>query len=430
MQVHLKTLGCRLNEAELENWITGFMSKGHVITQTPEQADVVVINTCAVTQDAVRKSRQLIRRTHRNNPTAKLVVSGCYSSLNKTISDEIEGIDLVVPNEGKENLVELAVQELNMLVMPSEATTPGETSLFKRGRQRAFIKIQDGCRYRCTYCIVTVARGSERSRAIGDIVSEINNLTSQGIHEAVLTGVHVGGYGSDINCDLYDLIKTILSETDLPRLRLASVEPWDLPDKFFELFSNPRLMPHMHLPLQSGSDSVLKRMSRRCKTADFKHLTDYARSEVPDFNVTTDVIVGFPGETEKEWQESIEFIRSIGFSHSHIFSYSEREGTKAAGLPNQVSNDIKKSRSVELHQLAAEMKISYMEKHIHRKFQILWESSSPTGQENITRYFGYTPNFIRAKIEVPADVVLTNQIHEAKINSVNVNGENVLANLI
>jgi len=212
------------------------MSKGHAITQTPEQADVVVINTCAVTQEAVRKSRQLIRRTHRNNPAAKLVVSGCYSSLNKTLADEVEGIDLMVPNQDKEKLVEITMQELNMLAMPSEATTPGETSLFKRGRQRAFIKIQDGCRYNCTYCIVTVARGNERSRTIKDIVTEINQLTSQGIREAVLTGVHVGGYGSDIQTNLYELINAILSETDLPRLRLASVEPWDLPDKFFELF--------------------------------------------------------------------------------------------------------------------------------------------------------------------------------------------------
>ena len=310
MQVHLTTLGCRLNEAELESWATGFMLKGHAITQNSEQADIVVINTCAVTQDAVRKSRQLIRRTHRNNPTAKLVISGCYSSLNKALADEIEGIDLIVPNHDKGNLVELTVDELNMPTMPSAATAPGETSLFKRCRQRAFIKIQDGCRYRCTYCIVTIARGSERSRSIKDIIDEINHLTSQGIHEAVLTGVHVGGYGSAINCDLYELIKAILSETDLPRLRLASVEPWDLPDRFFELFSNPRLMPHMHLPLQSGSDSVLKRMSRRCKTADFKRLIDTARKEVPDFNVTTDVIVGFPGETEKDIEEKIKHLKA------------------------------------------------------------------------------------------------------------------------
>jgi len=427
VQIHLTTLGCRLNEAELENWATGFMSKGHDITQKPEQADVVVINTCAVTQNAVRKSRQLIRRTHRNNPTAKLVVSGCYSSLNKTVADEIEGIDLVIPNQDKERLVELATQKLNLLTMPSEATIPGETSLFKRGRQRAFIKIQDGCRYRCTYCIVTVARGSERSRAIDDIVSEINNLTSQGIHEAVLTGVHVGGYGNDINSDLYKLIKTILSNTDLPRLRLASVEPWDLPDKFFELFSNKRLMPHMHLPLQSGSDSVLKRMSRRCKTEDFKRLVDYARSEVPDFNVTTDVIVGFPGETEEEWQESMEFISRIEFSHIHIFSYSKREGTKAAGLTDQVSNDIKKMRSVELHRLAADMKKTYLQKHINKEFPILWEGGSNAEQTGTTRYFGYTPNFVRTQIDIDSGEVLTNTIQQARITCVNPNGENILA---
>ncbi len=427
MQVHLTTLGCRLNEAELENWATGFMSKGHEITQNPEQADVVVINTCAVTQDAVRKSRQLIRRTHRNNPTAKLVVSGCYSSLNKTMTDEIEGIDLVIPNQDKERLVAIATQELNLLTMPSEATVPGETSLFKRGRQRAFIKIQDGCRYRCTYCIVTVARGSERSRTVADIVAEINNLISQGIHEAVLTGVHVGGYGSDIKSDLYELIKAILSETDLPRLRLASVEPWDLPDKFFELFSNKRLMPHMHLPLQSGSDSVLKRMSRRCKTEDFKRLIEYARSEVPDFNVTTDVIVGFPGETEEEWRESMEFISDIEFSHIHIFSYSKREGTKAAGLPDQVSNDIRKMRSVELHRLAADMKITYLQKHINKVFPILWEGSSKTEKTGPTRYFGYTPNFVRAQIDIDSGEVLTNTIQQVRITCVNANGENILA---
>ena len=431
MQVHLTTLGCRLNEAELESWATGFMSKGHVIAQTPEQADVVVINTCAVTQDAVRKSRQLIRRLHRNNPTAKLVVSGCYSSLNKALSDEIEGIDLIIPNHEKENLVELTVHQLNMLAMPSEATVPDETSLFKRGRQRAFIKIQDGCRYRCTYCIVTIARGNERSRPIKDIISEINHLTSQGIHEAVLTGVHVGGYGSEINCDLYELIKAILSETDLPRLRLASVEPWDLPDRFFELFSNQRLMPHMHLPLQSGSDSVLKRMSRRCKTADFKRLIDYARKEVPDFNVTTDVIVGFPGETEKEWQKGMEFIRLAEFSHIHIFSYSKREGTKAAGLPNQISKDEKKKRSVQLHQLAAEMKKAYLENHINREFPILWEGNSTTDKTTTTRYFGYTPNFIRAQIDVTSDGILTNktltnEILWARITSIHQNGGNVL----
>ncbi len=426
MQVHLTTLGCRLNEAELQSWAGGFISKGHTITKKSEQADVVIINTCAVTQDAVRKSRQLIRRTHRNNPTAKLVVSGCYSSLNQEIANEIEGIDLVISNQDKENLVDITTQELCLLTMSSDATIPGKTSLFERGRQRAFIKIQDGCRHRCTYCVVTIARGNERSRAIVEIVSEINNLTMQGVHEAVLTGVHVGGYGNDINSNLYELIRAILSETDLPRLRLASIEPWDIPDKFFELFSNPRLMPHMHLPLQSGSDSVLKRMSRRCKTDDFKRLIEYARSEISDFNITTDVIVGFPGETEKEWRESIEYISAVEFSHIHIFSYSKREDTKAAGLPNQVDKNVKKMRSVELHQLTAKMKRAYLQKHINKTLQILWERGSKIEQTELTRYFGYTANFVRAQIDVDSDEILTNTIQKTRATSVNKNGENVV----
>jgi len=183
----------------------------------------------------------------------------------------------------------------------------------------------------------------------------------------------------------------------------------------------------MHLPLQSGSDSVLKRMSRRCKTSDFKRLIDYARNEIADFNVTTDVIVGFPGETEEEWQESKEFISAVEFSHIHIFSYSVRQGTKAAGLPNQVSNDIKKMRSVELHRLAADMKRTYLQKHINKVFPILWEGSSKTEKTGPTRYFGYTPNFVRAQIDINSSEVLTNRIQQARITCVNPNGENILA---
>jgi len=342
MHIHLKALGCRLNEAELESWADGFQRQGHSITRHLENADIVVINTCAVTQEAVRKSRQLLRRAHRHNPLAKLVVSGCYSSLTPKLADEIEGIDLIIPNQKKEQLVEITSRELEINAMPVQATIPGESALFNRGRDRAFIKVQDGCRYRCTFCIVTVARGDERSRTIASIVDEINTLHSQGIQEAVLTGVHVGGYGSDIKSDLYSLIKNILADTDIPRLRLASIEPWDLGDNFFDLFQNKRLMPHMHLPLQSGSDSVLRRMARRCKTADFKKLVEHARTVVPNFNVTTDIIVGFPGESEQEWQESLAFIEETGFSHIHIFTYSKRAGTKAVNLAGQISKSEKK----------------------------------------------------------------------------------------
>jgi len=223
MNVWLKTLGCRLNEAEVERWAGDFRKAGHALINRPDEADLVVINTCAVTGEAARKSRQLIRRSHRNNPRAKLVVSGCYASLEAERVRDMDGIDLLVPNHRKDNLVNLVHSELADIDMPALAMRPAEPALFTRGRNRAFVKVQDGCRYRCTFCIVTVARGTERSRAAGDIVDEINRLYAHGIREAVLTGVHIGGYGSDTGSSLYDLLARILAETDIPRLRLGSV---------------------------------------------------------------------------------------------------------------------------------------------------------------------------------------------------------------
>jgi threonylcarbamoyladenosine tRNA methylthiotransferase MtaB len=421
MQIHLKTLGCRLNEAELESWAEDFESKGHRITDELEQADLLVVNTCAVTQEAVKKSRQIIRRTQRNNPKAKLVVSGCYASLDENAQRDIPGIDLVINNQKKDQLVDIALNELDFDSMPSISTEPGEASIFKRGRNRAFIKVQDGCRYRCTFCIVTVARGEERSKTEADIINEINQFHQQGIQEIVLTGVHVGGYGSDIDSSLYDLIKTILTNTDIPRIRLASVEPWDLPDNFFSLFSNKRLMPHMHLPLQSGSDSVLKRMARRCKTNDFKTLVKQARNEIPNFNLTTDIIVGFPGETEEEWQESMRFIEEMLFSHIHIFTYSKREGTKAASLANQVEAAIKKERSKQLHMLAQSMRQKLLTEQIGNKHAVLWETRNEDGS-----WSGYTENFIRVALKNNTQE-LENKITEIKIVGIDDNANHCIA---
>ena len=244
------------------------------------------------------------------------------------------------------------------------STEPGEISLFTRGRQRAFIKVQDGCRYRCTFCIVTVARGEEKSRPVQDVVDEIIALHQQNINEIILTGVHLGGYGSDLGLNLVDLIKAILTETDVPRIRLGSLEPWELTEDFYQLFDNPRIMPHLHLPLQSGSDTVLRRMARRCKTEEFANIVSHLRQINPSFNITTDIIVGFPGETEEEWQESLEFIRHVGFGHIHIFTYSPREGTKASTLSNPVQEPIKKQRSQQLHQLGDEMRLKFFTKTI------------------------------------------------------------------
>lgn len=415
MKVHLKTLGCRLNEAELETWAQGYQQAGHQITRQAEAAQLIVLNSCAVTQDAARKSRNLIRRIHRDNPQAKLVVSGCYATLNQEEAASLMGVDLVVGNKDKDRLVEKTLSELNMDAMPAMSTEPGELSLFTRGRQRAFVKVQDGCRYRCTFCIVTVARGEESSRPVQAVIDEINTLHRQGINEFILTGVHLGGYGSDLGINLADLIKAILAQTDIPRLRLGSLEPWEFSDDFFELFHNPRLMPHLHLPLQSGSDSVLRRMARRCKTEEFAAIIGQLRRQIPHFNVTTDIIVGFPGETEQEWQDSFDFIRQIGFGHIHIFTYSSREGTKAATLPNQLSNDIKKQRSKQLHELAEDLKQQFCRNAIGHAFPVLWEGYSEQLDDGKQRVFGYTPSYLRVGCVIGADESVENQVIKTRL---------------
>ncbi|MGR9036659.1 MAG: tRNA (N(6)-L-threonylcarbamoyladenosine(37)-C(2))-methylthiotransferase MtaB [Gammaproteobacteria bacterium] len=435
MNIHLKTLGCRLNEAELETWAQAFQQSGHHITTQIEAAQLIVLNTCAVTHDAARKSRQLIRRIHRGNPRAKLVVSGCYATLNQSDAEAEMGVDLVVGNKDKDRLVEKALAELNLDTMPAMSTEPGEVSLFTRGRQRAFVKVQDGCRYRCTFCIVTVARGEEKSRPVREVIDEINALHRQHIDEIVLTGVHLGGYGGGtsgvatkdamnrVSTDLTGLVKAVLAETGISRLRLGSLEPWELSDEFFSLFDNPRLMPHLHLPLQSGSDSVLRRMARRCKTQEFSAIVNRLRERIPHFNVTTDIIVGFPGETEQEWQESVDFIEKTGFGHIHIFTYSRRSGTKAATLPDQLPDEIKKRRSRSLHGLAESMKQQFNRNNLGNEFPVLWEGYSEPFSEDKKRVYGYTQNYLRVGAVIDRGISIENRIIRTRLTGL---GENCL----
>lgn len=393
MRVFFQALGCRLNEAEIETWSRDCRTRGFSLADDAAHADLMVINTCAVTSESARKSRQLIRRAQRGNPQAKLVVSGCYASLHPDETAAELGVDLVVPNTDKDRLVGIATERLDLPVMPEVATTPGENALLARGRHRAFIKVQDGCRYRCAFCIVTKARGDERSRPIGDIVDDVRRLGDEGVNEIVLAGVHLGGYGSDAGSDLKALIHAVLSDTDMPRVRLGSLEPWELPDGFWSLFDNPRLMPHLHLPIQSGADSVLRRMSRRCRTAEFRELVAQARAAVDDFNVTTDVIVGFPGESDDEWAQTLAFAEQMAFGHIHIFAYSPRAGTKAAGMPDQVSLETKRARSQQLHALAERSRRALLQRFISRTFEVLVEGRMDNGA-----WSAYTPNFLRVEL--------------------------------
>ncbi len=423
MNIHLKALGCRLNEAELENWALEFQSAGHTLVNDVETAELTVLNTCAVTREAVRKSRKTINRLRRENPQGKLVVSGCFVSTGESGSAADLGVDMLVDNKDKASLVAKINDRWQIPIMPEGATLPNESALFARNRQRAFIKIQDGCRYRCSYCIVTIARGDEQSRPVADIIDQINTLHSSGVNEVVLTGVHVGGYGSDIQSDLTTLVTQILTNTSIPRLRFASVEPWDLGENFFTLFENDRLMPHMHLPVQSGSDTVLRRMSRRCHSTEFSSLVKQARAQNPLFNITTDIIVGFPGETDHEWQQTMDFVESVGFGHIHIFSYSQRDGTKAATMPDQIDDATKKLRSRQLHALAQQQKQEFLQAQTGGNASVLWES--PAGGF----YFGYTENYSRVAVAAQtADI--ENSIRPCVLGSVHESGNHLTATLL
>lgn len=421
MRIHLSALGCRLNEAELEQWAAAFVRAGDQIATNVENADVMVMNTCAVTREAVRKSRQKIQRLQRDNPTAKLVVSGCYSELSEGAELAELGIDLVVPNSRKDNLVQLTHEAFQRPDMPQSATFPAEAALFTRNRHRAFIKIQDGCRYRCTFCIVTVARGAEVSRTIADIVAEVRQLQADQVREVVLTGVHVGGYGSELDTNLASLVKALLDDTDIDRIRFASVEPWDLSPGFTGLFANPRVQPHMHLPLQSGSDTVLRRMARRCKSADFAQLTQHLREAVPHFNITTDIIAGFPGESDSEWQESLDFISTQNFGHIHAFTYSEREGTKAATLPDPVPMAVRQQRSRQLHELGNALKNTQLQSSVGQCVDVLFERGKQIENEGelTWQHQGYTPNYQR--VIVQSRVNLANRLLTTRLNGVSNN---------
>lgn len=427
--VYLSTLGCRLNEAEISSWSHAFEARGHELVSRAEDANLIVLNTCAVTAEASRKSRKVAGSLHRKSPEAKLVLTGCMAELEPERATSLLGVDLVIGNHDKDTLVDEVLRKIDLSAMPSMAIEPESlhpyrsesaaapaTDLISLGknsdRTRAFIKVQDGCRNHCSYCVVTIARGEERSRSIADLVAEIHTLEGKGYREAVLTGVHLGGYGHDLGTDLVTLVRALLSETSIERLRLSSLEPWDLPRDFAQLWENPRLMPHLHLPLQSGCDSVLRRMSRRCFTEEYRELAAALRAGIADLNLTTDLIVGFPGESEEEFEASLRYVEELGFGHMHIFGFSAREGTRAASLPGRVEGPVIRERSRRMHRVAAHMKEASMKSYLGSVRSVLWESASNESAEGRV-YQGYTDNYLRVETTVDATRKLRQQIASA-----------------
>ena len=410
MNVFLATLGCRLNEAEIATWDRDLDARGHRAVASPDAAQVIVVNSCAVTAEAARKSRKLVASLRRQNEAAPIVLTGCYATLEPERAAALAGVDLVIDNRDKDELA----QALEGLPIAPASQVKLPLAPRRDGRTRAFVKVQDGCRNRCTFCIVTVARGEERSRTVRDVVDHVATLAASGVREAVLTGVHLGGYGSDIGSDLTELTRAVLADTEIDRLRLSSLEPWDLPENFHELWADPRLAPHLHLPLQSGCDATLKRMARRCPTARYRDLVALLRKNVSDLTVTTDLIVGFPGETDDEWAQTVDFAGEMDFAHMHIFSYSAREGTAAARFPNTVPNDVKRARSTQMHALAQSMKTTVLERHVGTRRPVLWEAESKA-QGSLARFSGYTDNYLRVVTDVPETRNLGNEITDAPL---------------
>jgi threonylcarbamoyladenosine tRNA methylthiotransferase MtaB len=398
MKVHLDTVGCRLNQAEIESMARQFRAAGYEVVPSAEEADIAVVNTCAVTSAAASDSRGKLRLAARRG-AKEVIATGCWATLEPAKAAALPGVARVVPNSQKDQLVEERLRGSVMDVEPLERTPlPG-----LHHRTRAFIKVQDGCDNHCTFCITTVARGSGRSRPVAEVLSEIHSALAGGAREVVLTGVHLGSWGHDLGSSLHlrDLTKAILRETDVPRLRLSSLEPWDLDEAFFELWADPRLMPHLHLPLQSGCAETLKRMARKTSPESFRRLVEAARKVLPDPAITTDVIVGFPGETEAEFSESLSFVQELQFAGGHVFTYSARPGTGAARLPGQVRMEIRKERSHILHASLEEASRRYRRAFIGRRLPVLWESVSELGEYG-WKLEGWTGNYLRVSASAPS----------------------------
>nr|MBC7244078.1 tRNA (N(6)-L-threonylcarbamoyladenosine(37)-C(2))-methylthiotransferase MtaB [Chloroflexota bacterium] len=398
MRVYLTSLGCKLNQSEVESWARRLVGAGHTIVASPDTADLCIINTCTVTHVAARKSHQIIRRCNRANPLAQIAVTGCEAEMNPNEIRELPGVSLVLGTDAKERLLETIAEQVG-LSLQCQIISPHHRSF---GHTRAFVKIQDGCDNACTYCVVRIARGKQRSRPLADILGEIIARQEEGYQEIVLTGVHIGAYGREQGETLAGLIRAILANTDFPRLRLSSIEPWDLTPELLHLWENPRMCRHLHMPLQSGCDATLQRMNRRYTTAQYRDLLSSARDWIPNLAVTTDIIVGFPGEDEQEFATSAAFVAAMKFARIHVFPFSARPGTAAASMSGQVNPSIKKKRSNLMLGIARYSAEAFHHQFIGRTMDVLWEHAIGD------RWSGLTDNYIR--VEVTSDLHLHNRI--------------------
>ncbi len=400
-KVAFKTLGCRLNQAESEKALEQLGSRGFDLAHAGEEPDVVVINTCTVTRESTASSRRLIRRTAAEHPRATVVVTGCYAVSNPEEVEAIPGVDLVVSNDGKDRIAELitavpTVRRLPLTVRPAP---------LERLRTRVAVKAQTGCDEWCTFCIIPRTRGPLRSYPEEEIVADVRRQVERGVREVVLTGVHLGKYGEDRDerDGLARLVDRLTAIQGLLRLRISSVLPVQVTAALVErVRDDPKVCRHLHVPLQAGDDTVLERMHRPYRIARFLERVEHAKAGIPGLGLSTDVIVGFPGETAEQFGATMRVVEQVGFSKLHVFRYSQRPGTPAADMPDQVPEPEKKARARELIALGNELRRRFHERHVGRRLEVLVEGSG----EGIAD--GTSDNYI--KVRFPGGPELANRM--------------------
>ena len=440
--VKFVTLGCKVNQYETNAMAQKFLEKGYQILEendenVEEKPDVCIINTCTVTNMSDRKSRQMLRRMKEKNPDTVVVAVGCYAQVAKEELSKIPEIDLVLGNNEKVEIVKYVEEYLKENVKNIDIEDVMQSRKFSdfgnitfSEKTRAVIKIQDGCDRFCSYCIIPYARGRVRSRKPESIISEISEIAKKGIKEVVITGIHIASYGKDFamskdekikNYRLIDLLEKINEIEGIERIRLGSIEPLLITEEFVERLEKlEKICHHFHLSLQSGCDETLKRMNRRYTTEQFKTIVELLRKTYKDVNLTTDIIVGFPGETEEEFTKTYEFLKEIKFYKMHVFKYSPRKGTKAAVMKNQVPGDIKEERSKKLIELSNENEFQYNSTYIGKNVKVLFE------EEKVGVYKGHTQNYIM--VYCKSNEMLDNKIKT--VNCVKVENDYIIGNVI
>lgn len=423
--VAIETHGCKLNQADSAVLARRFVEAGCRLVDRTSDADIVVVNTCTVTATADSKARQALRAARRANPDAILVAAGCYPQRAADELRRMPEVSLVVGNSDKPALADLAIAELSRRSIVRKR--PPQDSVGAAGilrRSRAMVKIQEGCDQVCAYCIVPKVRGRERSIPTEALVSTVQQHAAGGYQEVALTGTQLGTYGFDLDgADLISLLARILGETDIPRLRVSSLQAHEISLSLLEMWRDPRICPHFHVPLQSGCDATLKAMRRRYDTGQFRSAVQLIRERVPHASITTDIIVGFPDENTHRHSESLAFASDMEFADIHVFPYSQRPGTTAHHLPDQVTPDEKRQRAAEMNSTAEAAYANYRKRNLGQNRPVLWETARPHADGNVLRWSGLTDDYVR--VHALTERELSNRITDARL--VALDGKSVLA---